>query len=812
MHKILPTLGLLATVLSAQESLQVGDALLREQLQAGQRFSSVSRDGGQTWSRPVAIDHQLHLKFGSFDPLRVPVIPAGLRATADNRLFVCQFHHPIIEEFRAELRQLGVEICRYLPSQSYLVRMGADLQGKLQALDSVRAVLPFHPAFRLDAAILAKLGKNTGAQRYDLVFVDRRKDAVGLEARVQQLGGELLIPSGGGVLCDVVLDEKQLRALSQDPRCLWIGTASAPELDIDNARVQGGVNYVETVAGIDGTGMTGHVCEGVHRTHTEFAAIPGVRQAPIAPFNSSSSGHGTNTAGEIYARGVRNGYRGLLPNAQMTYTNYNYLYNNSNRYPMTATLIQNHQVMFDTASWGYSRTTQYTARSAEMDAIIFDQDFYMTNSQSNAGSTSNPRNSRPQAWAKNITSVGGFRHRNNSLASDDYWGRSGSTGPAADGRIGVTLSAYYDSIGTTSGSSSYTTGFGGTSGATPIINGLSGNAIEMFTDGLFGYEKTAAETAVERQKVLPHFSTTKSLLIATADQVTYNSSGTSTGANRYQQGWGFPSLRRLFDERDRLLVIDELDVLAQNESRSYYLFARGGRFVASMNHPDPEAAANAGIHRINSVDLKVETADGKSYWGNNGLLNGPVSSAGGSANDRDTEETVILDKAPKGLTVVTVEATGVRQDGHVETRANDVDYALVVQGLQGLRDESGLKLELSSARLGDLGLRLSQLPAGWKLGFTIFSLETSRPVSTGNLFGLEFDSLSSSLVRITPAAGNPFAFTDSGGASAYPQAKYQFDAGLASTLSGVTLDAVAVLTDGQGDIVDVSNVERITVQ
>ena len=93
------------------------------------------------------------------------------------------------------------------------------------------------------------------------------------------------------------------------------------------------------------------------------------------------------------------------------------------------------------------RTT--TSTSALMDDALFDFDhLFVTNSQSNTGN----QNSRPEAWAKNVAGVGGFNHYDNADPSDDCWCGTGSTGPAQDGRVGVSFAAYYDNIRTTSSS------------------------------------------------------------------------------------------------------------------------------------------------------------------------------------------------------------------------------------------------------------------------------------------------------------------------------------------------------------------------
>ena len=80
-----------------------------------------------------------------------------------------------------------------------------------------------------------------------------------------------------------------------------------------------------------------------------------------------------------------------------------------------------------------------------MDDIIWRLDIAIAQSQSNAGTQS----SRPQAWAKNIISVGGVYHFNTLSTADDAWSGGASIGPAADGRIKPDVSYWYDSIFTT---------------------------------------------------------------------------------------------------------------------------------------------------------------------------------------------------------------------------------------------------------------------------------------------------------------------------------------------------------------------------
>ncbi|RMH51972.1 MAG: hypothetical protein D6685_17020 [Bacteroidetes bacterium] len=493
----------------------------------------------------------------------------------------------------------------------------------------------------------------------------------------------------------------------------------------------------------------------------------------------------------------------------MSYTNYFYVYNKSTRYPLTKTLVdpsQKYKVMAQTASWGYARTTRYTSRSAEMDNIIFDLDLFITQSQSNAGATSNPRMSRPQAWAKNIVGVGGFRHYNNTNPADDCWCRSGSTGPAQDGGVGVTLAAYYDSIRTTGySSSSYTTGFGGTSGATPIINGYGQIAIQMFTEGMFGHPK--APDWRQRFAYKPHFTTTKCLLTATSRQLPLNR------ATRVQQGYGFPSMQDLYDLRNNMLVLDELDVLRQGQSRTYYVWVKPGtkEFRSVMHHADPPGNPAVTRRRINSLNMKVTDPNGVSYWGQHGLMNSLTSTPGGVRDDVEVHEHVILTNPPAGVWSVEVQAEAIRQDSHKETPQVDADFALVVRGIGGGRDKTGAKLDLISSAPGDFRVSLTGLPAGWTSGYTLFSLSTKRPVAMGNVFGLEADDLTLAILSTPPSRGNVFAFTNGGG-SVYPGAPYRFPAEIALLLRGRTIDGVAFVVDGRGRIVAASSVDRVTIR
>ncbi len=757
-----------------------------------------------------APDNQLRLQYAQFDPaLSAPEIPAVLQADPNSTLHVVQGNAQVDEALRATIRAAGGTHHHYLHERSYLVRIAPERVADLRRSPLVRAVVPFHPAYKLAPEIRADLvaGTELATDRYVVMLVDRQRDEVPLTQAIERLDGDVVTVARGNVLLEAQLDQRGMLALLREDTVLWIQRWTAPEEDMDIVRAFGGANALETKTGFTGKGIRGHIMEGIYPNHTEFPANA-YRSLPIGLFDTTGTTHGNATFGVIFARGAAPTARGLCPDGQGLFTNYNYVYGNNNRYTVVKDLVdptKSHLAMFQTASWGYGQITAYDARSAEMDRIIFDHDMPITQSQSNTGN----QTSRPQAWAKNIISVGALSHYNTLTPTDDRW-TSASYGPASDLRIKPDLCAFYDSIYTTYSSTGYGQ-FGGTSGATPIVAGHLGLVIEMFTDGHFGYPKAPAWN--QRFAFCPHFTTTKALLVNTAMQYDPAVNG---GITRIRQGWGFPNVNDLYDLRDKMLVVDELDVLAQNGKKTYGVFVRPGtaQFRTTMVYSDPEATVpTVGPHRINNLDLKVTSPSGLVYHGNNGLSGiGLVSTPGGSPNNLDTVENVLLRNPQAGIWLLEVAAPLVAVDQHKETQPVDADYALVSSGLGGMRDTSGAACAFTSAQTGDLRVTVSRQPASYSEGFTFFSAASKRPLASAEFFGLEIDAMTYVSLSVSAAEGNPLHFTKTTNQNAYPNAPFVFDPALATALKGMTFDALAVFVDASGNVVDVTNVSRVTVQ
>ena len=632
----------------------------------------VSTDGGR-FGRTLPRSGLLHLRYGTFDPLAsgAPAAPEHLKATA-TRTFIVQFVTPPLEGYRGEMLALGAKLFQYLPDQAYLVQMGPETRALVEALPYVRWVGPYEPAYKVEEVLPAA---PETATRYNVMVLEkgpRMKDAVARSIR--DSGGAVLANEREGHLLEASLTVEQLLKLVHRDEILFVDRWFAPEQDLNVARQISGADHLETVEGYSGQGVRGEVNDGgLRTTHQDFQARPPL----IHRGNSTSFSHGTATYGEVFGSGAGSATaRGLLPDGQGIFTSAH----GSSRATATAELVNPngpYRAVFQTNSWGSGLTTAYTSTSASLDDILFDNDILVMQSQSNDGT----RNSRPQAWSKNILSVGGVRHRNTLAKTDDAWGGGASIGPAADGRIKPDLVHFYDSIRTTSSTSdtSYTNGFGGTSGATPIMAGYAGLFFQMWADGVFnGGPGQNRDVFASR----PHMTTAKAILINSAAQ--YAFTGQAHDLTRVHQGWGMVDLRGLYDlARNRAwrlpVLVDESAVIRPLETHSYTVsLATAAPLKVTLVYADPMGSPSATRARVNDLTLKVTAPGGATvYWGNNGLLDGVWSTPGGTANRVDTVENVFVQNAAAGTWTIQVLADEIVQDGHVQTSALDADYALV---------------------------------------------------------------------------------------------------------------------------------------
>ncbi len=646
--------------------------------EAGVRFAAHSRDGGRTWSEAREVRRELRLRAGTAGPgERMPAAPPGYALPPSGRLFVVQFETVSLPEWRFAIASVGGEVLAAVPHDANVVRAGEGALAAIREFEFVARVEPYHPWYRLDPDLRAWLEDGGDpAEERRLRFVALAAGPAGkhrIANAAVALGAREATARSGGHVVELWVTREQLRALAADDDVLSVDRWSAPDTDMDLVREDAGADWVESVRGYCGQGVRGEVMDtGFQLDHPDFDGI--LTHGP-----TQIHSHGTSTYGIVFGNGDRDGdgdarATGLLPCAEQGIAA---AYNgNPNRFAHTRELKHPpYEASFQTNSWGSGLTTAYTSYAHEMDDLVWQLDIAILNSQSNTGT----RDSRPEAWAKNVVSVGGIRHYNTLTPADDAWANGASIGPADDGRIKPDVAYWNDSIFTTTSGGGYTSTFNGTSAATPEVAGVLGLLIQMWSENVWGTDPAGA-TVFER---LPHFSTLKALLINNATQ--WDFSGSDADLSRVKQGWGRPGARVALERAASSLIVDEDVVLGPDERASFAVDVEAGEseLKVTLVYPDPPGTTSAALHRINDLDLTVTSPSGAVYHGNAGLQEGTTSTTGGTPDGLNTVENVFVASPEPGAWSIEVAATEINQDAHRGTVDDDAAFALVVTGATG---------------------------------------------------------------------------------------------------------------------------------
>ncbi len=640
--------------------------------QNGVAHYAISLDG-KTLATQRETSYELLFRRATFDPLKAAPDFSESKLRSSERAFVVQFWTQPLAEYSEALDALSGEIYDHVGNHAFLVHLSPEAAQAAAALPFVRWVGPFHPEYKLEPALLNALGLGSvpGSATYNVqVFKAGLEQKAAVAARIAQVGGVVELMSPHGRLMRATLSPLGLRAVAELDQVSAIDRWGAPEADLDIVRQISGANALQTATGFQGQGVRGEVLDsGVWTTHVDFQHDGGVHMHG----GNGSTSHGTQVYGIVFGNGTGQAVgKGLLPMGYGIASSYETL---GDRFAHSLELVDPlfpYQAVFQTNSWGSPLTTAYGTESALMDDIIMATDLLITQSQSNAGS----QNSRPEAWAKNIVSVGGIVHNNTLTTADDTWGGA-SIGPAQDGRLKPDLSHFYDSVwAPASGSNTAYGNFSGTSSATPCTVGHFGLFYQLWHNGVFG-NPTGATVFASR----PHFTLAKAALVNTGKS--YPFTGANHNLTRTHQGWGLADVDRLYTRRTKTFWINQTEPVDNLETVTYTLPVSAGEteLKATMVYREPGGTVSTTQHRKNDLTLKVTSPGGTIYWGNNGLNVGNWSTSGGSANTKDTVENVFVQNPAAGTWTIQVIGSDVNTDIRPDVSGVNADFGLWVTGV-----------------------------------------------------------------------------------------------------------------------------------
>jgi serine protease AprX len=616
----------------------------------------------------------VRLRYAQFDPaMGEPSVPAGLRARADAQLWLVHAAGTPTSQLRHSIAASGGSIERFLTDNTYIVRIPPDRLPRISEREDVRWVGAFHPAYRIDPALLAGLHNEppTDAAVYSIEAGQRGAAAQSrIAAHVDHLGGRIVRMTGGFRL-EASLTPPQVLALAHSDDVHYIDRPGNTGADMDLARQLLGAAPLLSTAGFTGQGVRGEVLDaGLDLSHPAYQSPPPLIHCPGT--NPPAPDHGTGVYGIIFSTGAGNAAAtGMLPDAGQGI--FCYATSPGDPHQRISELIDPngpYRAVFQARAIGSAFTPTYTTISAEMDALFFQFDLLAGQSHGNT-----TVGARPEAWAKNVLSVGAIQHQN-TLTRDDDTGSAYM--PPFDNRIKPDLVGLGDGILTTGSGGQFIT-FGGTSAATAMVTGAAGLIFQMWHEGVWAGHGGGSSVFDSR----PSHAAARALLIHSTFQYDWTAGGPNASIVRRAQGWGMPDLESLYLRRDKTFIEDQAIPLHNQQTATYQFSVAPGESVlrATMVYLDPAGSPAAAQARVNDLTLRVTSPQQTVYWGNAGLTAGPWSQPGGAPDTVNVVENVIIPAPEPGTWTVEVIASQVVQDAWPATPETDAAFALVVSGV-----------------------------------------------------------------------------------------------------------------------------------
>lgn len=624
-------------------------------------------------SPAAAAPVELQLRSGHFDPLALTP-PGPASAEPPSGYFIVQFQSPIAPALIERIRGAGAKPIAYLPEQAYVVHLPSGGAATLRALPEVRWVGPFRPEWKLAPDLgtrpYAQFTRPLDGRLEVTVDLFAGEELEPMTTRASELGLEILSAYGFSDTRRLRLrgTMPQLQTLAQEQAVAWIEEVAEISERNNAARwvVQTDVPDSFTVwdRGLHGEGQViGHIDSRIDMNSCFFRDpvnnTPGPGHRKVIAYRSNAglgaSSHGTHTAGT--SAGDQFPINGTLSSnghayaAKLSHSNLNDISGSgsatSNLYTYLSA-AHNDGARVHTNSWGDDGTTAYTTWTRDIDLFSYNfEDSLVLFAVSNLSTLRTPEN------AKNVLAVGASQ---NGLSNDNFC--SGGTGPTNDGRRKPEI--YAPGCGIVSARSGFTcstTSSTGTSMACPAVTATGALVAQYFREGWY-----PSGTLQPADAYTPSGALIKAMLL--------NSAVDMTGIAGYpsnQEGWGRVLLENALyfqgDTRGLAVLADQRNATGLNTGGTifYPLEVSGSSepLEVTLTFTEPAAALFASPATVNNLNLVVTSPSGATYLGN--VLSSGVSIEGGSPDNINNVEQVILPSPETGEWLVTVNAASVNQ-------------------------------------------------------------------------------------------------------------------------------------------------------
>ena len=625
---------------------------------------------------------------------------------ATSGLFLIQFTSPLQPAWREQLRQMGVELARYVPNDAFVARFENTSPGQVNQLPFVRWIGPYRAEYKIDSRL-----RTTGPSRIRILLSPNAtpREAAIVRRSLKSLHGAS--PSRFGTILRGEATPAQLSALAGSDAVLWIEAAPNIRLydEIASKIVGGddGVAGTRTVTqqlGFDGSGVAVAVADSGLNNGDAATMHPDLAGRADAFFFYGSltdaadeHSHGTHVTGIIAGNAAtgetdESGFLyglGVAPGAHVVAQRIFDGVGNFEPPPTFETLT--HDAVragaeIGSNSWGDDTQGRYDLSAAEFDALVRDADaatpgnqqYILEFSAGNAGP--GPQTVGSPAVAKNVIATGASENDRFDFFiyadGQDTMADFSSRGPCEDGRIkpdvvapGTWIASLQSESATDENAWLPIDGLyqyqGGTSQAGPHASGAAAVFAQF-------YRETHTNT-------MPSPALVKAALINSAVDMD-DSFGTDPTPNN-DEGWGRIDLTQLIGSTLRYDFVDQTSSLTtgQTYERRVVVASAAEPLKITLAYTDVPGFPAAIPALVNDLDLEVEAPDGRIYRGNQFDFGESVPDA--PANDTvNNVEAVHLAEPLPGEYIVRVRARNVVEDARTDTPAIDQDFALVASG------------------------------------------------------------------------------------------------------------------------------------